>query len=211
MDLEITIELYDKSFTEQIIAIFKKYSFDKPVYFIEYTSSLYIKFNTDYEQWEIQKELGELFEDYSFYETISNNSEAILKIHRVQSPMSTDNWGRPWNSDIITKTVYLIKNVETKSEIADSTFQVLFGNTTREYQVHLASGKDPHSGNPFYVVLKEPFATPDKAERLIQKNFANLNQAFWEGLDAISSTIEQDFEAYEKELKSQRRKKSKKQ
>lgn len=207
LDIEIIIELYDKSFSENLIDIIKRYDFDKPVYIVEYSDRIYFRFNTDYHQWELQKEIVGLFDGYSFSESVSHHSEIILKIQRVQSSLSTDNWGGALNTDNISMTVYLTKDTTRQPELIDSSFIVLFGNTIKEYQVHLASGKDPKSGNPFYVVLKEPFTAPDKAVYLIQQHFTSVNQAFWEGVDALSLDIEKDFEAYQKMLKAEKRKK----
>lgn len=211
IDLEINIELYDKSYTDSIIQIFKKYSFDKPIYFIEYSNNMLIQFNTNYHQWELQKDIELLFENYEFVETTkAQQSNIILKIQRVQSPLSTTNWGQPINTDFIKNTVYLVKKGDDIAfDIPKTKFQVLFGDTLKEYKVHLAVSTEHDTGKSLYFLLKEPFVTPEQSTPLIQRGFNNVFEAFWAGVDIISPNIEQDFETFQKEQKTLKRKQRK--
>lgn len=208
LDIQISIKLYNKSYLDKIIQVFKAYSFDKPIYVIEYTNSVLIQFDTDYHQWELQKDIEVLFDDCEFTEsTNTQSSDIILKIQRTQSPLSTTNWGQPLNTDIITNTVYLIKKSDSVNiDIPKTRFQVLFGDTLKEYKVHLAVTTEHDTDKSLFFVLKEPFINPEQSSPLIQRGFSSVTEAFWAGFNIISSTIEDDFEEFKKQQISIRRK-----
>ncbi len=207
LDLDITIELYDKIYAAAMIDIFKRYRLSKPVYIVDRDNSIHYAFNSDYHQYEMQREIEALFEGYVFVEDIASGAEVIVKIHIVQSPFSSDSWGRRWNEDAIHTTSYLVKHVETVPDVPKTTFHVLFGDELKEYKVHLGVSKT----EPFYyVVLKDDLATTGEVEFLADRRFETPAEAFWAGYRLLTPAIEEAYENYQKELKkaARRRKKS---
>lgn len=207
LDLTITIHLYQKSYINAVIEALKQYSIDNPIYIIELPQLFTIKFETDYHQWELKKEIENLFDGYSYTENIGNDTDLALKFQIHQSSMSTDNWGRGLNEDSINSTYFLVKNrIEDQHIIPNQTINVLFGSDMREYHIYLAEVSFKNTDEKRYTILKSGQTNLNQKERLSSKNFNTPIEAFWEGYRLLEPIIQEEYIEYKKLLKSNRRK-----
>lgn len=155
LQISINIELFDKQHIKLLLEIIKKQSISNAVFITEHQDRFQIIFENDYEQYELQQEIGNCFKGFSYTSNIDNNIEEVkLAIHITQSAMSTDNWGRQWNENDINTSKYLVKRKTAIPDIPNPKFWVLFGQELRTFAVDIRPGVNKHNDEKGYVIVK---------------------------------------------------------
>ncbi|MFS2185674.1 hypothetical protein ACCC92_03310 [Mucilaginibacter sp. Mucisp84] len=211
LQFDFNISLNDKTHIDLLTGTIKNHHIGKPVFIIEYEDSYQLMFESDYEQYELIKEFAAHFDDYEYTEDISGgNDEILMAVRRVQSPFSSDNFGRRWNEDPIEKNFYLVKIKDAlPAQKPQSVIHVLFGKEIREYKIHVGEAVNRNTKEEGYIVIKEIPQEGEKPEFLTGL-FLNAADAFWEGYRLLTPRVEADYEDFQKELKRSKKTKAKK-
>ena len=61
MQIDIELNLKDKSEIERLMSVIKKYHLDTPVHVLEFERSYSVRFSSDYEQYELINEFSGAF------------------------------------------------------------------------------------------------------------------------------------------------------
>lgn len=211
MDIAVYITLNNKTDLDKVTAILRKRHIDKPIYIIDLGDSFRINFESDYEHFEIETEVQATFTDYEFVSDLGKGRKEIkMTIHRIQSPFSSDGWGRQFNSDAIESTIYLVRKSRTDDKITDevnTTFKVLLGDTEKEFTVNAVPGINKSNNEKGFILVKSVTGEDDKTELIENKLFKTKSDAFWRGFNLLTIQIEQEFEDFKKSNKRKRKKK----
>jgi len=211
MDISVYITLNNKTDLNKVTAVLRNQHIDKPIYIIDLGDSFRINFDSDYEHFEIETEVKATFTDYEFVSDLGKGLKEIkMTIHRIQSPFSSDGWGRQFNSDAIESTIYLVRKSRTDDNISDevnTTFKVLLGDIEKEYTVNAVPGINKSNNEKGFILVKPVTSEDDKAELIENTLFKTKSDAFWRGFNLMTIQIEQEFEDYKKSIKRKRKKK----
>jgi hypothetical protein len=205
----ISIDVKEENDLEIVIEAIKSIYVEKPVYILDYGGHYNIRYETDQYNEGIDGVLSQKFEGYSIVDDIAvGHSDIKIALTTTQSPLSTDNWGRRFNTDTITRTLYFIDNAKSSDlETPKSNLLVLFGTEDRHYNIyvtHVVHRTEQHEG---FIVTKTPFKREEQPDLLSKKLFANSKEAFWEGYRDLERSIEEEYLEFVKESKKRRKKK----
>lgn len=205
MHIDIELNLRDKKEIERLVSVIKQYNVDRPVHILEFENSFSIRFSSDYEQYELIKDFSDGYDDHELIDDISSgNEEILLIINRVQSPLSTDDWGRRWNEDAINKTTYLVKRRNRVVDKPLTKLSVLFDEKLVDYDIPIYSAKYKDSEEQFYVLAKE-YVDEGQNPELISKPMKTISEVFWYGYFKLDERIETDYAEFRKEQKKRKR------
>ncbi len=195
VDISFDIELYCKDDLDILVELLKKEGIARPVSIIELSNCYTIKFNSEYHHAGIEFQLSAIFEEYEFRPQIENGtSEIKLRISMTQSPLSTDNWDRRFNSDPVHSVSYLVKKEKEENVITvNPKFRVLFGSDEREYILNIVPGMNKTTEEKGFMVVKTIGDRNEKPDLLINELFPDRTSAFWRGFHTIEGRIEQDY------------------
>lgn len=207
----INITLHRKKDIDAIELMLRKLKIDSPIFILEFESNFKINFTSEYEQWELENSILNIFTNYEFIEDLGNGKkEIIIQLSRNQSPFSTDDWGRPLES-IINQTKYLVKKTDVKIEKFNPEIKVLFEDSDEYYYLNIINGKNKLNNETGFLLLDE-FRKFDKSSNIgFYRNelFHDPQSAFWAGVNKINEIAESDFKKYLSEKKKNQRKKRK--
>jgi hypothetical protein len=210
--MHISHDIYINSFEdfETVVSIIRRQYIDNPVFIIDHNSSYSISFESDYEQYEMIKEIEAAFPEYERVDGIGLGiSDVQMIVSRVQSAFSTDDWGRRLNTDNTDTTFYFVKRTPetTSSELPNPNIKVLLGKTEQiVYNINIANGMNPKTEEKGYLLLKDKVEGQER-ELLLNNLYKSKNDAFWGGYQEMRHTIEKQYEDYKD---SQKRKKKNK-
>lgn len=210
LDVYINIDLYDKKDVSILLDVLRNQGIEVPVYIIEFPTSYFIKFNSDHHCYDIEVDLLKRFEEFEFTEQIVQNQEFKIQINRIQTPFSSDNWGRGLNTNAVETTKYLVKSTNEKKSVANQPFlslQVLFEEELKEYKIDMLKGIKKDSNEEVFAIPIQKENETDDWKYVENKLFTDYNTAFWFGLDYIKPKIENDFSQYIKAKRKRNRKK----
>jgi hypothetical protein len=210
LDISVQIQLNDKADLESLKTVLKRQGIEKPIYIIELANGFQIDYESEYHSTEIEYDLLPYFPDYEFAEYVGSGQLIRMIISNTQSPMSTDNWGRPFNSDSIETTKYLVKKANEESTVPTNpnpTFKVMFGDIEKEYTVNIVPGVNRATNQEGFIVVKTKTEQTEKPDLLITKLFTDKTSAFWSGYHKLTVQIDDEFEEDKKTIKRKRKKK----
>jgi hypothetical protein len=208
--LTYTYFLYDLNHIRTIRQAITANLNDHPLFIFPMGKQVQLRFDSNENAYFIEEQITNAFPDYEFTEDLTDGSEEILlSITRVQSPSSSDNWGRSWNEDTLISEKHLVKKRERNSPaVPETKFYVFFGEEVREYQVHLGvydKGKPDES----FVIVDGPFEE-DNRPKPISDVIKNKVDAIWEGIRLMEPKIEKEFTDYQELHKKKRSRKKNK-
>ena len=211
IDLQISIGIKDDHDLEIVIEAIKAIAIEKPVYILNYGDSYNIRYETDQNIEGIESALYGKFPNYSRVDNVDvgqTNIKIIITI--TQSPFSTDNWGRRFNSDPISTTYYYIEEGGSENEvIPGNNLRVLFGDEEKSYEFYVTyviHRTEPD--NKGFIVTKTPFKKDERQDLLSDELFASPRSAYWAGYRKLESTIEAEYNEFVNANKKKRKKKA---
>ncbi len=210
LDISVNIELNEKEDFNALISILKQLGLEKPIYVVELKNAYSINFESEYQyDGEIENEMIKVYSDYEFTGEIGVGQQNIKMIIRsTQSPLSSDNLGRPLNSDTIENVKYFIKKSKAHENTSPNpVFKVLLDDFEKEYTVNIVPGINSATNEKGYLVVKEITSEVEKPGLLINELFTDRSTAFWKGYYKLMPQVEIDFEEYKKNKKGKRKKK----
>ncbi|MCD8739048.1 hypothetical protein LT679_00415 [Mucilaginibacter roseus] len=172
-----------------------------PLYIFQIGTCAQMQFDSNEDTYFIDETIAAEFSEYDFTNDLSTgNEEILLSITRVQSPCSSDDWGRSWNEDALISEKYLVKKRERPpAQVPHRTFWVFFGEEPQEYKIHLGLTTTYE-----YVAIDGPFGE-GLNPKIISESYDNPTDAFWAGQRILKPKIELDFEGWQKQQKKKRR------
>lgn len=174
-----------------------------PVYIFEFENHFEIEFVSDYEEWELDDKILNSFSDYNFTKDLEKGRKEIrLQIHRYQSELSTDGWGRPIENPL-NETKYLIKKSESVIEKINPQIKVLFEGVQQNYFINIINGINKSTDEKGFLLLNE-FKTKDKnksAEIFKDRLYKTEAEAFRFGYYKMQDTVNDDFKKHIQEKK----------
>lgn len=212
LDLNITIEVKDEHDLDTVIRIIKSIGIEKPVYILDYGYSYRVCYNANEYVERIDDILASEFSNYEMVEDIGVGQTTIkIIVSIIQTPASTDNWGRPFNSDTITKTYYFIDGkIDPPVVIPKDNLRVLFGAEERHYPVYITPVIHKLDNNrKGFVVTKTPFKEAGAQDLLSDKIFSKPEEAVWEGYRNMEEIVEEEYQKSLIEFKRKRKKRGK--
>lgn len=170
-----------------------------PIYMIEYESYYHIRFESDYEEWELDTKILNSFPEFEFTEDLEKGRKEIrLIISRNQCELSTDGWGRRIQNPL-DETKYLIKKSIKKTiekpEWFNPEIKILFNREIQNYYINIVKGIDNSTGEKGFILLDE-FKTQDKnngADVFKDTLYKSPSEAFQYGYYKMQKTVNQDF------------------
>ena len=213
LDLSISIQIKEKQDLEIVVDAIKTIGVEQPVYILDYGDSYNIHYDTNEYVEGIESALNGKFPNYVVTENIGigpANIKVIVTI--MQSPASSDNWGRPFNSDTITTTYYFIEErAESQPVLPEENIRVLFGIEEKSYPIFITPViHKTESNKKGFIVTKTPFKKESPQDLLSDQLFAMPEGAVWEGYRRMEQNIEKDYVEFVNSQKKKRRKKSEK-
>ncbi len=202
---ELELRVNRKSDIVLIEESLKQQKIQSPIFFLEYEDHYEVKFTSDYEEWELDSALLNLFPDYEFTDNVEKGRKEIrLQLSRCQSEFSTDSWGRQIENPI-NKTKYLIKKSINKPEKFNPKIKVLFENQEEYYFINIVNGINKTSGEKGFLLLNEFKKYDKEKESDILKDtlYESIEEAITFGFYKITEIAQQDFTQY---LKLRRKK-----
>ncbi len=193
---------------KQVHRVFKEAQIDFPIFFIDLEGAIKIEFTSDYEEYELVKEIEKLFEGYEFKKMLPlGETEIKLVLHRYHSPFSTDGWGGPIENPI-NEILYLIKQPTAKEKKQDfkPTVAVSYKGEVKEYHINLIHGKKGEEKG--FLVLKdfENYLYGEKHEVGFYDGFrSKLSESFRYGLSHLEQYVEMKVKAYKKSRKKNKK------
>jgi len=211
LDLNITIEVKEKNDLDTVIEAIKSLGIEKPVYILNYGDHFNVRYDTNEFIERIDGVLADLFPNYAMVENIGVGQTTIkIIISIMQTPASTDNWGRPFNSDAITKTYYFIEE-KTYAAIAlpEDNLRVLFGSEEKRFQIYITPVVHKvDADKKGFIVTKTPFKTTGPQDLMSDRLFASPKTAVWEGYRKMEQMIEEEYEKFMTAYKKKRRRRN---
>ncbi|GEM_PF-338167 len=186
-----------------------------PVYLLDFNDHYQIDFESDYEEWELNQALLDIFPGYEFVSGLRNGRKEIrLEISRKHSPFSTDNWGRPLESPM-NETKYLVKKSKKESNEFSPVVKVLFEADEVDYHVNIIPGiaREPerNTERKGFLILDE-FRTNEPNEetaffkdKLYDKPIDAFHAGYWKMQELVSEDFKQYQEDKKKEIRRQQR------
>lgn len=206
LDVSYKIDVKSEKDLEIIVSVLTKLYTTNPIYVVSIGHNYFIEFDSEYIL-DIEYEIIKHFPEYEFIDTLHlGRNDIRMIICMDQSPFSTDDWGRPLNSDNVNTTKYLVKKAQTISNgiLPNSEFTVYFDEQEKKYTVNIANGINKVTEEKGFIVLGKD------EEICINKLFTNEIDAFWSGYNFLKEDVNSDYEAYKRELKKRRKKERKK-
>lgn len=179
-----------------------------PVYICEYEENFTANFTSDYEEWELDKEILNCFPDYVFTENLEKGHKEIrLQISRYQSQLCTDVWGRPLENPL-DETKYLVKNSKNKTTRFNPRITVLFEDKEQSYYVNIVNGVNKNTEEKGFLLLNEFRSKDENGEYEILKDrlYKTPLEAFHNAQNKMEVVVDSDFEEYLKNKKKEIRK-----
>ncbi|WP_118976518.1 hypothetical protein [Taibaiella koreensis] len=212
IEYELTITLNRLGDIADVEAILKSQKIQSPIFVIRFEEDILIKFTAGYEHYELNREIEGRFKGYSFTADTGNGKKEVrIKIHRYQSPFSTNGWGRPIENPL-DETVYLIKNYAPKERRLNPEVKVLFEDTEKYYYINIIRGIYKETEEKGFL-LRESFDDLSESQSkdlpFLPKLYGEVSEAYWKGYSRIEQHAKQQFEEYLKEKKKQSRKRKK--
>lgn len=208
-DIEITITLNRIKDLEYIEELLKSLMIQAPVFIIQLEDSVSIDFTTDYGYFELDTSIIDHFSDYEFVREAENGRKEIrMQIHRYESPLSIDGWGRPLEKPL-DETIYLVKRSSNKTSKLNPKIKVLFEDVEHTYYINIVPGKIKDTGEKGYLVkdnYENLYETDSKDVPHFPRLYKKLSEAYWSGFDNLKSYANMEFDKYLKEKKKQIRK-----
>ncbi|WPY98360.1 hypothetical protein [Christiangramia sp. OXR-203] len=180
-----------------------------PVYICEYEENFTANFTSEYEEWELDKEILNSFPDYEFTENLEKGRKEIrLQISRHQSQLCTDGWGRPLENPL-NETKYLVKKSKPKTTKFNPRITVLFEEDERNYYVHIVNGINKSTNEKGFLLLNEfrNRDVNDESEIFKDTLYKTPLEAFHYAQNKMEVIVDSDFEEYLKKKKKAIRKK----
>ncbi|MCL9804614.1 hypothetical protein NAT51_03715 [Flavobacterium amniphilum] len=170
-----------------------------PVYMIEYESYYQIRFESDYEEWELDDKILNCFPEYEFTDDLEKGRKEIrLIISRYQCELSTDGWGRRIQNPL-DETKYLIKKsikkTVEKTERFNPEIKILFNKDIKKYFINIVDGIDNSTGEKGFLLLDD-FKTQNesnKADIFKDHLYKSPSEAFQYGYYKMQKAVNQDF------------------
>lgn len=198
IETQIEICVNRKSDIEQIQQNIIKSKIQSPIFIREYEFSYQITFTSEYEQWELDKDILRSFPGYEFTSDLERGRKEIrFEISRYQSEFSTDGWGRRIE-DPLNETKYLVKKSKNKPVRFSPSIKVLFEETEQEYYVNITGGINRATNEQGFLLLNE-FRIKDeykKSQVLKDKLYQTPLDAFNAGYNKMQELIHNDFRIY---------------
>lgn len=173
-----------------------------PVYMIEYESYYQIRFESNYEEWELDDKILDCFPEYEFTDEIENGRKEIrLIISRHQCELSIDGWGRRIQNPL-DETKYLIKKsikkTIEKAEKFNPHIKILFNRDIQNYYINIVNGIDNSTGEKGFILLDEFKSQDENNEAEIFKDtlYKSPREAFQYGYYKMQKTVNRDFAEY---------------
>ncbi len=211
IETEITILINRKADIDLVKEKIIDEKIEFPIYVFEYESHFKLTFTSDYEEWELDKAILDIFPDYNFTSYLEKGRKEIrLQISRYQSELSTDDWGRPIENSL-NETKYLIRKSTNQEERFNPVVKVLFENSERDYYINIVNGEDKNSGKKGFLLLNEfktdkiDSATEFYKDRLYNTQIEAFQFGFYKMQDLVSQEFKQFKESNKKEISKQQK------
>lgn len=199
--------LYD---FEKIINIVKELNIDSPIFIVNHNESYSINFVSNYEQYELTKEIKKAFPEYINTEVIGLGASDIkIIVSRTQNSNSADDWGQSINTDDIQVKLYFVKrdNNFKPEQLPNKTVKVFVGHVEqKDFNINVVDGINPKTKQRGFILLKDK-VEDKKDELLINNLFVDETDAFWFGFREITQPIENQYGKYRESQRSKRKSK----
>jgi hypothetical protein len=209
IETQISIQINRKSDIQVVKDCIVNSKIQFPVYICEYEGNFTANFTSEYEEWELDKEILNSFPDYEFTENLEKGRKEIrLQIFRHQSQLCTDGWGRPLENPL-NETKYLVKKSKNKPTRYNPRITVLFEDNEQSYYVNIVNGINKNTNEKGFLLLNE-FRNQDvNGESEIFKDtlYKTPLEAFHFAKNKMEGVVDSDFEEYLKNKKKAIRKK----
>lgn len=207
IETEITILINRKT----DIDILKKSIIDSkiqfPIYIFEYENHFQIRFESDYEEWELDTIILNCFTEYEFTTDLEKGRKEVrLQISRYQSELSTDDWGRRIENPL-NETKYLIKKSNTIPEKINPQIKVLFEGKEQGYYINIVNGINKATGEKGFLLLNDFKSKNENNEADILKDrlYKSPIEALQFGYYKMQDLVNQDFAEYVERQKKELR------
>ena len=209
LHLTFTLWLNDIDQVKLLLRAIADHPPDHPVFIVQLERSMQITFEHEWDITMIENAFAAHFQEYEFITDIANAREDVLLIiMRQQNPSSANSWGQSWNEDTITTYKYLVKKRERTAQASpNTTFWVLFGEELKTYEVHLAPGKVPGTGQEGFLVVGPP-ETQGMEPEILSDLLPDKTSAFWNGFQIMEQKIAAEYAEFRAKKLSKRRKNS---
>lgn len=195
---EISLSINRKSDLQTIQQAIVAQRIQFPVYIREFETSYQIDFNSDEEEWELDTAILQCFADYEFTTDLEKGRKEIrIQIHRYQSELSCNDWGRPIENPL-DHTKYLVKKSATKTEKFNPEITVLFGDKAQHYYAHIVDGINTATEEKGFLLL-DHFSSSEKqddTEVLKDRLYRSKLEAFQYAFHKIGDLVDSDFSQY---------------
>jgi hypothetical protein len=207
IELSVSIDVKNKEDLDIIIASIKTLNIEKPVFIVTANDHFHVWYETNEYTERIEDALSHKL-SYIATETLYIGKPDIRAIiTTIQSPMSADSWGRQFNSDSISRTIYFIREEEKEDiQTPKQKFSVLFDTLEREYEMYVTDVSLKQGKKRGFIVTKTPFIEGKLPDLLYEKLFDNGNQAFWQGFYKMVPNIQDEFKEIKRTNKGKRKK-----
>jgi hypothetical protein len=210
IEFEINITLNRPSDADRAEEMIKSLAIQAPVFILDFGESCQISFTSDYGYYEINTLVEREFDGYELVKYPGNGKKEIrLQIHRYQSPVSTDGWGRRIE-DPVDETLYLIKKAKPKPVTYNPKVRVLFEDTAKEYYINIVPGLRKSDNQEGFLIIdsfENIHGLDNKDKQLIQKLYPNVGDAFRGGISLLIDFAKDKFSDYLNAKKKSKRKK----
>lgn len=204
---EIAISVNRKSDIEVVQQKIISHNIQFPVYIREYETLYQIDFTSDYEEWELDTEILGCFPDYEFTTDLEKGRKEIrIQIHRYQSELSSDGWGRQIENPL-NETKYLVRKSTAKSEKFNPRITVLFEGEEQRYYVNIVNGINTETEEKGFLLL-DNFKSADRGEDtkiLGNRLYRSSLDAFHDGYNKLGEMVDADFIKYLEDKKRETR------
>jgi hypothetical protein len=211
IETELDIRINRKSDILIIADSLKQQKIQSPIFIMEYENHFQIKLRSNYEEWELDSVLLNLFPDYEFTENVDcRRKEIRLQLSRYQSAFCTDNWGRPIENPL-NETKNLIKKSSEKSLRFNPQIKVLFEDNEQQYFINIINGINKKTEEEGFLLLNEFKFKNDKNDVEILKDrlYKTQIEAFDSGYNKIQELVNNDFNKYVEIKKKEKREQQK--
>ena len=194
-ETDITITLNNKEDVENIELIMKREQIEAPIVIVELGDSFQISFKADHEYYELDDALASGFDGYEFTAAVGVGQQEIkMQIHRGQSFLPSDDWGRKTDRTPLDETTYLVKKQDQSPTKFNPNVRVLFGGDERSYRINIASGRYASSETHGYFLLDsfEDISNEDirvQEELIVGGLHKKPIEAFWAGINRLESHV----------------------
>ena len=197
IETEISISVNRKSDIDLIEQKIIENKMKFPVYIREYEFSYQINFTSDYEEWELDRAILDVFPEHEYITDLERGRKEIrIQISRYQSELSRGDWG--WQTETpLNETKYLVKKSANKPEKFSPKIKVLFEDKEQYYFVNIVEGINKVTDEKGFLLSNDfTINGTNNAGILKDKLYTSPGEAFQSGFYKVSELVDADFRTY---------------